>query len=308
MEEIYTPILLVGFNRVDSIRQSLNSIREVKPQKLYIGIDGPRLNNKEDLNKIAEVKKEVENIDWKCQVYYKFSEVNLGCKGNITSSISWALENEDRVIIVEDDIVAPKSFFIFLQQMLEKYKNEDSIASVTGNNYTPLHTETDYFFSRVAGHIWGWGTWKRVWEKFDVNLPELDSSFSNNFSTVKFTSKLDKIRFILYCRNIKKAQLTGTDNYWGPQWGIFRRIHNYLNIVPAKNLASNIGSISSRDMKNNSEPGKWYWKSDPDFKIKNHPMQIVANEKYDIFHFKNHLFKVSFFGKIKMIIRYILNI
>ena len=78
MEEIYTPILLVGFNRVDSIRQSLNSIREVKPQKLYIGIDGPRLNNKEDLNKIAEVKKEVENIDWKCQVYYKFSEVNLG--------------------------------------------------------------------------------------------------------------------------------------------------------------------------------------------------------------------------------------
>jgi len=46
-----------------------------------------------------------------------------------------------------------KSFFLFASELLEKYKNDDRIAMISGNNYTPIKTiKSDYIFSKY-GHI-----------------------------------------------------------------------------------------------------------------------------------------------------------
>lgn len=73
-ETIIIPILLVGFNRPNIISQSLEHIRKVKPTKLYVAIDGPRNNKPGEEELVNQVKSIVSNIDWNCEVYYRFSE------------------------------------------------------------------------------------------------------------------------------------------------------------------------------------------------------------------------------------------
>ena len=42
------PILLLSYNRYDFTKKSLNAILKVKPSKLYISNDGPKLSKKDN--------------------------------------------------------------------------------------------------------------------------------------------------------------------------------------------------------------------------------------------------------------------
>lgn len=298
---ITTPVLLIGFNRPDEIKVTLDAIRQVRPSKLYVAIDGARSNKTGEEAKVAKVKRIVENIDWPCETHYRYAESNLGCKGNIPSAISWVLENEDRVIIIEDDIVAPPSFFLFEEQMLERYKDDSRIAMVSGNNYTPINIDTDYLFSNYACHIWGWGTWKRSWKDFDVNIPSLMGQLQEGLPKLKsITNSRAEYRFYLdYYKRIRKSQLGGYDNYWGPQYMYFILENNLLVIVPRVNLASNIGNISSRDNRNNSKIGQYYYKADDTFYVVNYPTIIERNIAYDKYHFKMHINNVPLIVRLR---------
>ena len=48
------PVLLILFNRPQYLKESILSINDIKPKKLYIHIDGPR--NKDDSEKIEEIR------------------------------------------------------------------------------------------------------------------------------------------------------------------------------------------------------------------------------------------------------------
>lgn len=121
-ETIIIPILLVGFNRPNIISQSLEHIRKVKPTKLYVAIDGPRNNKPGEEELVNQVKSIVSNIDWNCEVYYRFSDKNIGAEVNVSSAVSWVLEHEEYVIVLEDDIILEYSGFLFMQEMLIRYK------------------------------------------------------------------------------------------------------------------------------------------------------------------------------------------
>lgn len=56
--QIVAPILLIGFNRPDIIKKTLQNLREYSLEKLYIAIDGPRTGNVEDeinVKKVLEI-------------------------------------------------------------------------------------------------------------------------------------------------------------------------------------------------------------------------------------------------------------
>ncbi len=159
------PVLLIAFNRPDTTEQVFQKIREVKPLKLYVAIDGPRENKEGEAELIEKVKKIVREVDWECDVKHLFREKNVGCKMGVYGAISWALENEDRIIVIEDDIIAVPSFFYFADELLERYKDDNRIAMISANNYTPLNDTSDYLFTKY-GHIWGWATWK----EYGINL------------------------------------------------------------------------------------------------------------------------------------------
>lgn len=84
------PILLICFKRYDKTSKLLNAISKIKPRKLYVSIDGARNESEKiDVNKVADL---FDNIDWKCELNIRRSDVNQGCKYGVYNAISWFFE------------------------------------------------------------------------------------------------------------------------------------------------------------------------------------------------------------------------
>lgn len=286
---IEVPVLLIAFNRPELTKKSFSSISLVEPTKLYIAIDGPREGFSADINLCSEVLEIVKCVNWKCDVQYLVRDQNIGCKNAVYDAITWAFRSETSLIIIEDDVVAPPSFFHFMQLLLCKYELNNKIAMISGNQYTPTPTNFDYLFTRY-GHIWGWATWKRVWDKFDLNVPYLDDILLNELSDISFLSKREKIYHLRTFRHVNSLITQGTINTWDHQFVIFRLVNGLLSIAPRSNLASNIGFESSRSNYNKNAES-FYFKADASFVCSRHPIQLVRDISYDSFHFDNFIFK-----------------
>ena len=278
------PILLVGFNRPDNISKVLDKIRDVKPYKLYVAIDGPRENITNDVPLVEKTISIVSNIDWDCDVYYKFNKQNCGAEVTISSAIRWICKNEEYFIMLEDDIVAPISFFKFQEEMLIKYKNSSHIKLVSGNNFTPIPTPNgeDYFFSEY-GHTWGWGSWSRVWRDFSLNI-----EIPKEHCTLKFcksiTNTIEEAKHLQ--RVYKSLRKQGVGNCtWDYISSYKSKINRMLSIVPSCNLSTNIGIFG---LHSNGQTKFHYVSSNEAFTVKKHPTEIKCWKEYDIYHFNNH--------------------
>jgi len=279
--KVVVPILIIGFNRPDMLSQVLENIKKCNPQKLYITIDGPREGNDEDAVNVEKVKRIVKEIDFCPCVNYRFNSENKGCEITESSGISWVLEKEESVIVLEDDIIAHKSFFRFVQEMLEKYKNCPQIAMVAGLNPTPcrLPNDEDYCFCR-SGHIGGWGTWRRAWEQYDlyeeIDDKYLEDTFIRSISVSKSHAKHLK-------RLLLRLKSNGVgNNTWDYMYSYYRMKNQMLSIVPRSNLTSNIGVYG---LHARGETVTHYMKIDDDYVAKNHPNKIIWNKDFDLYHF-----------------------
>lgn len=120
--KITTPVLFLVFNRPEKTMESFEAIRNAKPTKLYIAADGPRKGRPDDIENCEKVKKIVSNIDWECEVKHLYHENNLGCSLAGKTAWDWFFSYEDEMIFIEDDGIPSKSFFIYCQELLKKYK------------------------------------------------------------------------------------------------------------------------------------------------------------------------------------------
>lgn len=160
----------------------------------------------------------LKNINWNCDVKTKFNENNLGCGKAVSQAITWFFDNEEEGIILEDDCLPSQSFFMYCEELLNKYKNDERIMHIAGNN--PL-TESrckgnaSYYFVKVQ-HCWGWASWKRAWKYY--NLQSYDTFKSNNMIKRKNKQK--------YWMNIFDAMSKHTIDTWDYQWtySIFQKI------------------------------------------------------------------------------------
>ena len=110
------PILVLGYNRPEHIRKLILSLRKVKPKKIYISLDGPK-DNPVDIKKNNNVKREIQKIDWKCKIKKKYNKKNFGCRESVSRGISWFFRENRFGIILEDDCIPKKSFFIFCKKI-----------------------------------------------------------------------------------------------------------------------------------------------------------------------------------------------
>lgn len=286
MEKAITvPVLLIAFNRPDTTKTVFDKIRAARPVKLYIALDGPRENKEGEDELCNAVKEIVRHVDWPCDVAYKINEKNKGAEVTVSSAISWIFEKEEYAIILEDDIVASLSFFRFAQEMLIRYKDDERIGTVTGNNFTPikLKNNDDYFFAKY-GHSWGWGTWKRAWKVFDLDVVVPDEHLKTSFLKKITNSKAERN---YYRKKFKIIQKRGPGySTWDNAGLYYFRINNRLSVIPRVNLTSNIG-IYGFHAKGVTE--HHFRSFDENFVVKNHPKKIECNIEYDVHHFKTFI-------------------
>ena len=172
-----SPVLFIIYNRIDTAKLTFDVIKKVKPSRIYIAADGPKsIKDKENCEASRAI---VNEIDWDCQVKTLFRDVNFGCKNAVSSAINWFFENEEMGIVLEDDCLPSIDFFMFCDQLLLKYKDDNKISIISGCNFQ--HGKNwgsySYYFSNLT-HVWGWASWRRVWNNYDVDLKNYDTSFA----------------------------------------------------------------------------------------------------------------------------------
>lgn len=169
------PVLVIAFNRPEHLAVLMRRLREVQPERLYVAIDGPRADRAEEVTRVRQCRDLVTTVDWPCNVHTLFQDENLGCGAGVTTAITWFFQNEERGIILEDDIIPNASFFPYCEQLLERYNDDERVFAVSGCNFVPpseqIHPDLPYRFSQVP-HIWGWATWRRSWQQHRLDIPD----------------------------------------------------------------------------------------------------------------------------------------
>jgi hypothetical protein len=285
--QLTTPVLLIGFNRVGPLRKVFEAVRAARPTKLYFAADGPRMPAEQA--DCDEVRALAHEVDWPCELHTRFNEGNLGLRKGVSSAIAWFFAHEPEGIVLEDDTLPVPSFFRFCQEMLECYRNDERIWVVMGNNLMedwPGGTDGDYYFSAHGyGAPWGWASWRRAWQHYDVDMglwPVLKESsllkdfFLNADEERDVHAMFDRVH-------------NGTMNSWSYQLDITRIANHALNILPRVNLIDNIGfdgdgthTTSVRDPRNKRTA------KDMAFPVKQ-PRLIMCDERRDAEYFKRFI-------------------
>jgi hypothetical protein len=236
--ELHSPVLFLVFNRPESTARVFNALRLAKPLRLYVAADGPRSHVATDVENCRRVKEIVNEVDWPCKVTTLFRDENLGCGRAISSAITWFFEHEPEGIILEDDCLPVQGFFRYCQELLGYYRNDTRVMHIGGNNflngsYDPTHS---YYFAR-NGHIWGWATWRRAWQNYDLDMALYNTVKASRYFENFFLNPVEKLYRL---RKLGQAASRKIDT-WDYQWDFARYIHSGLAIVPNKNLVTNIG-------------------------------------------------------------------
>lgn len=282
-----TPILFLVYNRPEYTKRVFKAIREARPEMLFVSADGPKANQPEDIKLCEQAREIATQIDWPCEIKTLFRNQNLGCKLAISGGINWFFENVPEGIILEDDCLPNKSFFTYCEILLERYRNENRVMMISGSNpATSVESSSDYFFSRFYT-IWGWATWKRAWDKFDINITNWPKLKKENFLEKIFPHNLENRLFTE--RMFDNIHGNEKSSVWGLQWVYACMTNNAFVILPKHNLISNIGLSGTHEMDERQLSLKT---AEFDFDHFSHPSEIKTEQNIE-----DLLFEKSGLGK-----------
>ena len=274
-----TPVAFIIFNRPDLTQIVFNAIRQAKPQQLFVIADGPRFP--EEWAKCQQARDIIKQVDWDCQVYTRFLDKNIGGPYCCSSGISWVFSQVEKAIILEDDCLPNLSFFNFCEEILLYYIKNTNIMQVTGNNFQrgQNRTEYSYYFS-LYPCCWGWATWRRAWEKFDLNL--------NTWQEAKQAKFLEKICYspeeVKHWTYTFERVFNKESVHWDYAWKYACFYHQGLTATPNVNLVSNIGFRNDATHTKNIYSSLANLPTIEIFEIE-HPPTIHINKEADLFAF-----------------------
>lgn len=244
-----TPVAFLIFNRPDTTDRVFEEIRRARPRRLLVVADGAR--NAGEESRCAASRAVVERVDWDCEVLTNFSDVNMGCKRRVASGLDWVFEQCEEAIILEDDCVPHPTFFPFCTELLERYRDDERIGMICGNNFQRGRKRSpySYYFSRHVT-VWGWASWRRAWRHYDVEM--------KLWPTLRETSWLDDMLVnpvaVRYWRETFDRTHAGLVDTWDYQLFFSWWTQNALAATPNANLISNIGfrpdAVHTRDRLN----------------------------------------------------------
>jgi hypothetical protein len=291
------PIALFTYIRLKHLKITINSLKSNKDAKdsiLYIFSDSYR--NNEDKKKVLKVRKYLSKLSGFKKIIYFYRKNNLGLSQNLISGINHVLKNNQKIIIIEDDLKLSRYFLDFMNYNLSYFSNNSQVASIHGYVY-PLPNIINLpnlFFIRGAD-CWGWGTWKRSWNYFDPNGKKLlqkiikknlvkEFNFNNSYNFFK----------------ILKNQVLNKNDSWAIRWHASIFLRNMLTLYPKKTYVQNIG-LDGSGVHNNKYFNEFRSKFSNKLYLPNNKLDIVESHEgkknFEIFFKKIKRKKVLIFLK-----------
>lgn len=233
---IRAPIALFAYKRISHLRRTVDALRAndlAVESELYIFSDGAK--NKNDEKEVDEVRSYIRSISSGfLAVHIKFEEKNKGLATSIIDGVTDLVNKKGFVIVVEDDVVTSNLFLSFMNDSLEKYKDDENVMHVSGYSF-PMQEKLPEVFLAQMPFVWGWATWKRAWDCYQDDARALvvlvNQEGRNKFNydgSFKFTSPLEK--------NAKGSMKT-----WAIKWQACIFINKGLCLTPFPSFTNNIG-------------------------------------------------------------------
>ena len=181
-----------------------------------------------------KVRELVRSVEGFAAIHIEERTENVGLARNIIEGVTRVVNEHGKVIVLEDDLITSPYFLTFMNDVLERYEQEEKIAHVQGFCF-PLQGLPDAFLIRWTGS-WGWATWKRAWNLFnpdgeallsEIMKKRLDREFDFN-GNYPFTRML-------------RRQVNGENDSWAIRWNASLFLHNRLSVNAGKSLVQNIG-------------------------------------------------------------------
>lgn len=277
-----TPVTFIIFKRPQTTEKVFQAIRQVKPKKLFVIADRPRTDRPGEAEKCEASRAIIDRVDWECEVIKNYADTNLGCATRVSSGLDWVFSKVEQTIILEDDCIPHNSFFRFSEELLEKYQNDTRISSISAQNVQAGQPRTNYsyYFSRYS-HCWGWATWKRAWQHYDLNIKLWQEVQAQN---LLHDILLDSKAVNYWRRTFQTIYDNPTGITWDYQWTFACWMQGSLSITPNVNLVANVGVGADAT----------HFTSDKEFSFINlptqsmefplkHPPYIIRNVEADTF-------------------------
>jgi len=231
------PICLFAFNRPDHTARTLRALAAsplAERSVLVAYLDGAR--TQDEKQRVAETRKVIESQTGFASVILNARDENAGLARSIQDGVTATMKAYGKAIVVEDDIVTSPAFLAYMNNALDRYKDEPRVWHISGYNedLPALLDRRGAVFWRFMS-CWGWASWADRWQYFERNPENLAHQFTEE--------------------EIDRFNLDGAENLWGQvlgnvngdlrTWAIFWYAtifkHDGLCLSPCQSFAENIG-------------------------------------------------------------------
>ena len=236
------PIILFVYNRPEHTKKTVDALKVnqlASDSLLYIYSDGNK--NQKDKNSVEEVRKYISSISGFKEVKITLREKNIGLADSVISGVTEIINQYEKAIVLEDDIVTSPYFLKFMNEALEFYKDDKRIHSISGYNF-PIKIPKSYqnkIYLSPRPSSWGWATWKNRWGKVDWKICDYDEFVNNKERIKKFNQGGDDLTRML------KKQMSGKINSWAIRWAYAHYQGKGYCLFPVSSFVKNIGADSS---------------------------------------------------------------
>ena len=240
------PIIVTVYNRVEHFKQCIESLKKfdlASETELYISSDGPF--QQKDVEAIQKIREYCSEISGFKNIVSLFQKENMGQIRCTQEAYTKIFKAYDRLIFLEDDIVVSPDFLTFLNDALEKYKDNQRVYSVSSFSLSLFYPqlikdETAVYFTHRF-NPWGFGIWHdRYANKPRYSIDDLKKSLTDS----TFIENLNGIGSDLYpvfLSAIDQNKMLVQDYL-----NVYHMVRNNLvTVTPYRSKAFNIGNDGS---------------------------------------------------------------
>ena len=248
----FSPVIIPTLNRYEHLKNCVDSLAKNKfaPEtELYIGLDFPPNEKYEDGYK--RVKDYLPSITGFKKVHIIERNKNWGAIENIKDLIRTVIAEHDSFIFTEDDNVFSPCFLEYINNGLEKFKDDKTILSIQGFSYPIEYPTSGSNVVKMQRYYsdWGFGIWKNRYEilRDTITQESFDKMFHDKkqYTLLRKKSHKNYIYAFGLCSpektsfrinpirpNIRPMDYTSS---------IFQCVNNMYSIMPKTTLVKNNG-------------------------------------------------------------------
>jgi hypothetical protein len=236
MPDDLAPVALFAYRRPDHLGRTIEALLACSGADrtaLTVFSDGAK--GPADQSLVGEVRAMLARIDGFASVRVIERPANVGLARNVIAGVTQILQESERVIVLEDDMVVSPDFLTYMNDALEMYAEDSRVVSIHGYVYPTQELLPDYFFLRGAD-CWGWATWRRGWSVFDPD----GSALLERLERAGSTDDFDFGGAFGYTQMLRD-QVAGRVDSWAVRWYASAFLAGALTLYPGESLVENIG-------------------------------------------------------------------